>query len=265
MTRALPKASREPRESVSEATAARLSVYVRCLAELEGEGHEHISSQELARRFRLNSPQIRKDLAQFGEFGIRGVGYGIGALKQHLISILGLDQVRRVAIIGAGRLGSALADYGGFRSGGFRIVALFDNDRARIGSRSRAGVPVHDVRRMPELVAREGIEIAVIAVPASAASQVARLCWEAGLKAVLNFAPVRLDPPPDAFLKNVDLKINLETLSFYIARPVARAAKLKGETNAVQAEAAFPARPRRSRSQASPAGPRIPPPQADRG
>jgi redox-sensing transcriptional repressor len=215
---AVSRSGRDSRESVSEATAARLSVYVRCLATLEGEGIDHISSQELARRFHLNSAQIRKDLATFGEFGIRGVGYAIGALKRHLISILGLDRTRRVAIIGAGRLGSALADYGGFRSGGFRIVALFDNDRARIGSKSRAGVPVHDVRRLAEIVALEKIEIGVITVPASAASEVARKCWEAGLKAVLNFAPVRLDPPPDAFLKNVDLKINLETLSFYIAR-----------------------------------------------
>ena len=215
---ALSRSARDAREPVSEATAARLSVYVRCLATLEGEGLDHISSQELARRFHLNSAQIRKDLATFGEFGIRGVGYAIGALKRRLISILGLDRTRRVAIIGAGRLGSALADYGGFRSGGFRIVALFDNDRARIGSKSRAGVPVHDVRRLAEIVALEKIEIGVITVPASAASEVARMCWEAGLKAVLNFAPVRLDPPPDAYLKNVDLKINLETLSFYIAR-----------------------------------------------
>jgi len=265
MSRGLPRTPREPRDSVSEATAARLSVYVRCLAELEGEGREHISSQELARRFHLNSPQIRKDLATFGEFGIRGVGYDIGALKRHLISILGLDQVRRVAIVGAGRLGCALADYGGFRSGNFRIVALFDNDRARIGSRSRAGVPVHDVRRMADVVAREQIEIAVIAVPASAASEVARRCWEAGLKAVLNFAPVRLDPPPEAFLKNVDLKINLETLSFYIARPPVRPPKLKGETHAFQAEAAFPGRPRRPRPEARHAGSRLSPAEADRG
>lgn len=214
----LSRSARDARESVSEATATRLSVYLRCLATLEGEGKSHISSKELARRFHLNSAQIRKDLATFGEFGIRGVGYEIGGLKRHLVSIMGLDRTRRVAIVGAGRLGQALADYGGFRSGGFRIVALFDNDRARIGTRSRAGVPVHDVRRLPELVAREAIEIAVIAVPADAAAEVARQCWNAGLRAVLNFAPVRLDPPADAFLKNVDLKINLETLSFYIAR-----------------------------------------------
>jgi redox-sensing transcriptional repressor len=212
------KSQRDARESVSEATAARLSVYLRCLAELEAEATTNISSQELARRFRLNSAQIRKDLATFGEFGIRGVGYEIGSLKRHLISILGLDRTRKVAIIGAGRLGQALADYGGFRSGGFRITALFDNDRARVGSRTRSGVPVYDVRRLAEVVETEGIEIGVITVPAASAPEVARGCWQAGLKAVLNFAPVRLDAPPDAFLKNVDLKINLETLSFYIAR-----------------------------------------------
>ncbi len=217
-TPALSRPARDPRDSVSEATASRLSVYLRCVATLEDEGAPHVSSQELARRFRLNSAQIRKDLAMFGEFGIRGVGYEIGALKSHLISILGLDRTRRVAIIGAGRLGQALADYGGFRSGGFRIVALFDNSGERIGSKSRSGVPVHDVRLLSELVSREGIEIAVLTVPAAAAPEVSRQCWDAGLKAVLNFAPVRLDPPADAHLKNVDLKINLETLSFYLAR-----------------------------------------------
>jgi redox-sensing transcriptional repressor len=217
-TPALSRTARDARESVSEATAGRLSVYLRCLATLEAEGLTSISSRELARRFRLSSAQIRKDLATFGEFGIRGVGYEIGSLKRHLISILGLDRTRRVAIVGAGRLGQALADYGGFGSGGFRIVALFDTDRGRIGTRSRSGVPVYDVRRLPEVVSRERIEIAVITVPASAASETARRCWDAGLKAVLNFAPVRLDPPHDSFLKNVDLKINLETLSFYMAR-----------------------------------------------
>jgi len=218
MSRALPRNARDPRESVSEHTAARLSVYLRCLAALEAEGRTHTSSQDFARRFHLNSAQIRKDLATFGEFGIRGVGYEIAALKHQIVSILGLDRTRRVAIIGAGHLGQALADYGGFRSGGFSIAALFDNDPDRIGTRSRSGVPVHDVRRLSEIVARERVEIGVITVPASAAPEVIALCCGAGLKAILNFAPVRLDAPADVFLKNVDLKINLETLSFYIAR-----------------------------------------------
>jgi redox-sensing transcriptional repressor len=219
-TSAAARPARDPRETVSEATAGRLSVYLRCLAALESQGRTNISSRELARTFHLNSAQIRKDLATFGEFGIRGVGYEISTLKRHLLSILGLDRNRRVAIVGAGRLGQALADYGGFGTGGFRIVALFDNDRLRIGSRSRSGVPIHDVRRLAEIAARERVEIAVITVPAESAAAVARQCWDAGLRAVLNFAPVRLDAPADTYLKNVDLRINLETLSFYIAREI---------------------------------------------
>ena len=215
---AVTRAAREPRETVSEATASRLSIYLRCLATLEAEGRTHISSQDLARRFHLNSAQIRKDLAKFGEFGIRGVGYEIPALRRNLAGLMGLDRSRRVAIVGAGRLGQALADYGGFRSGGFEIVALFDSNRELVGSHSRSGVPIYDVRRLGELVARESIEIGVITVPADAAEEVAKRCWDAGLKAVLNFAPVRLDAPRDAHLKNVDLRINLETLSFYMAR-----------------------------------------------
>lgn len=217
MTRA-GRTGRDAREPVSEATAGRLSVYLRCLATLETEGRANVSSQELARRFHLSSAQIRRDLATFGEFGVRGVGYAIGALKRHLVSILGLDRTRRVAIVGAGRLGQALADYGGFGSGGFRIVALFDVDRTRIGSRSRSGVPIYDVSRLEEIFERDRVEIAVITVPAGSATEAAARCWRAGIRAVLNFAPVRLDPPSGAFLKSVDLRINLETLSFYLAR-----------------------------------------------
>ncbi len=205
------------RQGVSESTATRLSVYLRCVAQLESEGARHVSSEVLARRFDLNSAQIRKDLATFGEFGVRGVGYEVPALRRHLLSLLGLDQNRRVAIVGAGHLGQALADYGGFQSGAFRVVALFDKDPAKIGGKTRTGVPVHDVARLADLVARHAIEIGVITVPAEAAASVAERCFAAGLKAILNFAPARLNAPAGVRLKNVDLKINLETLSFYIA------------------------------------------------
>ncbi len=205
------------RGAVSESTATRLSVYLRCVALLETEGIAHVSSQALARRFDLNSAQIRKDLATFGEFGVRGVGYEVPVLLRHLRSILGLDQTRRVAIVGAGHLGQALADYRGFQSGGFEIAALFDNDPSKVGTKTRTGVLVHDVVRLSEVVSRRRIQIGMITVPASAASAVARRCVEAGLKAILNFAPARLNAPPGIRLKNVDLKINLETLSFYIA------------------------------------------------
>jgi len=204
------------RHSVSEFTATRLSVYVRCLGALEAEGIRHVSSKDFARRFDLNSAQIRKDLATFGEFGVRGVGYEVSELKKNLTSILGLDRTRRVAIVGAGHLGQALADYGGFRSGGFSIAALFDNDPEKIGTKTRSGVEVRDVADLARIVAREGIEISVITIPASAAAAVAQSCVAAGLRAILNFAPVRLNAPASVRLKNVDLKINLETLAFYV-------------------------------------------------
>ena len=213
----------DPR-SVSEFTATRLSIYVRCLAVLEAAGVRHVSSQDFASRFDLNSAQIRKDLATFGEFGVRGVGYEVSELQKHLTSILGLDRTRRVVIIGAGHLGQALADYGGFQSGGFAIAALFDNDAKKIGTRTRTGVAVRDIADLAGVVARESVEIGVISVPASAAASVARRCVAAGLKAILNFAPVRLNLPPQVRVKNVDLKINLETLAFYVPSPATKGA-----------------------------------------
>lgn len=212
------------RRSVSEFTATRLSIYVRCLAALEAEGVLHVSSGDFARRFDLNSAQIRKDLATFGEFGVRGVGYEVSRLKNHVRSILGLDRARRIAIVGAGHLGQALADYGGFRSDGFSIAALFDDDPAKIGTKTRTGVAVRDVADLAGVVAREGIEIGVLAVPASSAVSVAQRCFAAGLRAILNFAPVRLNPPAGVRVKNVDLRIHLETLAFSIpARPARKA------------------------------------------
>jgi redox-sensing transcriptional repressor len=184
----------------------------------------HVSSQLFARRFDLNSAQIRKDLATFGEFGVRGVGYEVSELQKHLTSILGLDRTRRVVIVGAGHLGQALADYGGFQSGGFAIAGLFDNDAGKIGARTRTGVEVRDIAELTAVVAREGVAIGVISVPASAAAAVARRCVAAGLKALLNFAPVRLNLPPGVRVKNVDLKIHLETLAFYIPSPATKGA-----------------------------------------
>ena len=206
------------RRSVSEFTAARLSFYARCLAAFESEGIRHATSRAIARECGGSPAQVRKDLATFGEFGVRGVGYEVGALKKHLTSILGLDRTRRVAIVGAGHLGQALAAYRGFRSGGFAIAGLFDNDPKKIGTRTRTGIRVEDVERLPGIVERERIRIGVIAVPASAAVPVARGCIDAGLRAILNFAPIRLSAPPGVLLKNVDLTINLETLSFYMPR-----------------------------------------------
>jgi redox-sensing transcriptional repressor len=204
-------------DQVSELTTNRLSVYLRCLTELETLGTRTVSSQALAEQFHLNAAQIRKDLAYFGEFGVRGVGYYVRDLKRHLRQILGLDRRLRVAIVGAGNLGLALADYPGFRQEGFEIVALFDTLREKVGQQSRSGVPIHDVSELRKFVRRDVVSIAVIAVPASSAQKVADIVTAAGIKAVLNFSPGTLNVPDDVKLKSVDLTVSLESLSFYLA------------------------------------------------
>ena len=210
-----PKDGLEP---VSELTTNRLSVYLRCLNALGADGVKTISSQALAEQFHLNAAQIRKDLANFGEFGVRGVGYYVKELRTHLRQILGVDRRIRVAIMGAGNLGLALADYGGFRDEGFEIAALFDSQREKIGQHSRGGVPILDVRTFRRTVKRERIAIAVIAVPAASAAAVLKEVVDAGIKAVLNFSPGTLKVPPDVKVKSVDLTVSLESLSFFLAQ-----------------------------------------------
>jgi redox-sensing transcriptional repressor len=205
-------------DQVSELTTNRLSVYLRCLSELEDAGVRTISSQSLAEQFHLNAAQIRKDLAYFGEFGVRGVGYYVRDLKRHLRQILGLDRKLRVAIMGAGNLGLALADYPGFRLEGFEITALFDTLKEKVGQESRSGVPIYDIHDLKKVAKREGIRIAVIAVPAPSAQHVLGLVVAAGIKAVLNFSPGTLQAPPDVKLKSVDLTVSLESLSFFLAQ-----------------------------------------------
>ena len=205
-------------EQVSELTTNRLSVYLRCLNTLEEAGVRTISSQALAEQFHLNAAQIRKDLAYFGEFGVRGVGYYVRDLKRHLRQILGLDRKLRVAIMGAGNLGLALADYAGFRQEGFEIAALFDTLREKVGQQSKSGVPILDIHELKKVAKRDGIKIAVIAVPAPAAQSVLNLVVAAGIKAVLNFSPGTLQIPPGVKLKGVDLTVSLESLSFFLAQ-----------------------------------------------
>ncbi|HEX7088090.1 MAG TPA: redox-sensing transcriptional repressor Rex [Vicinamibacterales bacterium] len=210
--------SRPLPEQVSELTTNRLSIYLRCLTELDAASVETISSQELAAQFKLNAAQIRKDLAYFGEFGVRGVGYYVKDLRRHLRQILGLDRKLKVAIMGAGNLGLALADYPGFRQEGFEIVALFDVLNEKVGHVSRGGVAIYDIRQLKKVVRAERISIAVIAVPASAAQQVVNQVTGAGIRAILNFSPGPLTVPPDVKLKSVDLTQSLESLSFFLAR-----------------------------------------------
>ena len=205
-------------DQVSELTTNRLSVYLRSLNELDAAGVQTISSQALAEHFHLNAAQIRKDLAYFGEFGVRGVGYYVKDLRRHLRQILGLDRCLRVVIMGAGNLGLALADYPGFRQEGFEIAALFDAANEKIGLESRGGVPIHDIKDLKRLAKRERLDIAVIAVPASHAQPVVDLVVTAGIKAILNFSPGALKVPEEVKLKSVDLTVSLESLSFYLAQ-----------------------------------------------
>jgi len=205
-------------EPVSELTTNRLSVYLRCLNTLDAAGVPTVSSQALAEQFHLNAAQIRKDLAYFGEFGVRGVGYYVKELRRDLQQILGLDRGVRLAIMGAGNLGLALADYPGFRAEGFEIAALFDTMRDKIGQYSRGGVPIFDTREFRRIVRRERISLAVIAVPADAAQTVVNIVVGAGVKAILNFSPGTLKVPPDVKLKSVDLTVSLESLSFFLAQ-----------------------------------------------
>jgi redox-sensing transcriptional repressor len=205
-------------EQISELTTNRLSVYLRCLNELEAAGVKTVSSQTLAQQFHLNAAQIRKDLAYFGEFGVRGVGYYVKDLKRHLRQILGLDRRVKVAILGAGNLGLALADYPGFRQEGFQIVALFDTLSNKVGQESRGGISIFDIKELRRIAAKEQIGIAVIAVPANSAQRVVDQVVAAGIKAILNFSPGTLSAPPDVKLKSVDLTVSLESLSFYLAQ-----------------------------------------------
>jgi redox-sensing transcriptional repressor len=198
-------------------TIRRLSVYTRCLLQLEEDNVKTISSQELAERFNLNSAQVRKDLAYFGEFGVRGIGYYVTGLKNELQRILGLDRTWPVVLVGFGNLGSALFHYKGFGTQGFKIAAIVDDDPAKV-AREVDAVPILASRDIAREMKTRGIQIAIVAVPSESAQTVADQLVAAGIRAILNFAPARIKVPRDVRLKNVDLSIELETLSFYLAK-----------------------------------------------
>jgi len=201
--------------AVSPLTLNRLSIYVRCLRLLRERGVERISSHEMAQRFHLSATQIRKDLACFGEFGIRGVGYDVPLLAERLSDLLGLNREHPVIIVGMGNLGSALARYLGFNHGCFRVVAGVDTDPQIIGRRV-GGLVVRPARDLRRLVRESGAGIALLTVPPEAAREHYEALVESGVRAVLNFAPVRLPARPRVKLKNVDLRSQLEELAFFL-------------------------------------------------
>ena len=202
---------------VPEKTVTRLSIYLRCLEELEASGVTTVSSKELAQRFGFNSAQVRKDLAYFGQFGVRGLGYYIAELKHNLERILGLKQDWEVALVGVGNLGSALIAYKGFQARGFRITLAFDSDPAKVGTAINE-VSIQDVAKMGAILRRKKVKIAVVAVPAGVAQAAADALVEAGVTAILNFAPAQLAVPQGVKVQNVDLSVLLKTLSYHTVR-----------------------------------------------
>ena len=198
---------------IAESTVRRLSLYLRFLEEFEEQGIETVSSEALAARGGTTSAQVRKDLSFFGSFGKRGLGYGVAELVRRLREILGLGRTYRVAMIGAGKIGSALVQYRGFRQRGFEVVAIFDADPGKVG-RSWNGLTVRDVKELEGELRTQAVDIAVIVTPAEAAQAVADKVVGLGVKAILNFAPIQLIVPDDVVVKTVNLALELETLSY---------------------------------------------------
>jgi redox-sensing transcriptional repressor len=198
---------------IADSTVRRLSIYLRFLEEFEERGLATVSSDELARRGGTTSAQVRKDLSFFGSFGKRGLGYSVPELTTALREILGLGKEWRVVIIGAGKIGAALAQYRGFRQRGFNIIAAYDNNPEKVGG-TLEGTEVRDMARLEQDVAREHPDIAVLAIPTEGAQAVLDRVVAAGIKAVLNFAPSQLHAPADVTVKTVNMAMELEGLSF---------------------------------------------------
>jgi redox-sensing transcriptional repressor len=201
---------------IAESTVRRLSLYLRFLEEFEEQGATTVSSEALASRGGTTSAQVRKDLSFFGSFGKRGLGYLVPELKTRLRDILGLDRRYRVVVVGAGKIGSALVQYGGFRARGFDLVAIYDNDPKKIG-REWNGLLVRSVAELESDLEREPADIAAVVTPAEAAQGMADRLVRCGITAILNFAPVQLSVPEPVAVKTVNLVLELEALSYVLA------------------------------------------------
>ena len=203
---------------IADSTVRRLSLYLRFLEEFEGQGIETVSSGALASRGGTTSAQVRKDLSFFGSFGKRGLGYSVPELVQALRQILGLTRHYRVALIGAGKIGSALVQNRGFRRRGFDFVAIFDRDPAKVGQ-PLDGVVVQDVAQLEAALGRTPADIAVLVTPPDVAQAVADRVVRLGIKSILNFAPLQLVVPADVTVKTVNLALELEALAYHLANP----------------------------------------------
>jgi redox-sensing transcriptional repressor len=206
-------AAADAKPKIAESTVRRLSLYLRFLQEAQAAGETTISSDELAQRGGTTSAQVRKDLSFFGSFGKRGLGYSVPELLRALEEILGLHRTWNVALVGAGKIGSALISYRNFQRRGFEIRAVFDADPEKIGRKWGTRTILSD-DDLEEVLRTEEIEMAIVAVPADAAQPVVDRIVRAGVRAILNFAPVRLRVPDEVALRNVDMVVEMEGLSF---------------------------------------------------
>ncbi|MCG6918662.1 MAG: redox-sensing transcriptional repressor Rex [Deltaproteobacteria bacterium] len=199
------------------ATINRLSIYLRNLDELIANDVEVISSERLAKQCGVNPAQIRKDLAYFGEFGVRGVGYRVKDLYSQIKEILGLNRPWNMALFGVGNLGSALIRHANFLKHGYRFVAAFDSDPEKIGKSLPNGLVIEHVDRFEELVKERNVEMGIIAVPPESAQSVANQLILAGINGILNFSPVQIQVPDCCRVENVDFSIKLDNLAYHIS------------------------------------------------
>ena len=199
---------------VPDIVVGRLPLYLRALAEMKSEGKEITSSQELGDRLGISSAQIRKDLSQFGEFGKQGTGYNIEFLIQQLKRILKIEHIWDVALVGVGSLGYAVANYGGFVDRGFRIVSIFDVDPEKIQTQVGEFV-VQDISDLQQDIRRKGIKVAMLAVPAEEAQAVTDELVEAGIQAILCYAPTSLNVPEDVKVQYIDPVLHLQRMTYY--------------------------------------------------
>ena len=200
---------------IPDIVIGRLPLYLRALSRLTLEGAKITSSHELGKRLGISSAQIRKDLSHFGEFGKQGTGYQVDYLTEQLRQILRVDKEWKVALVGVGDLGRALAHYNGFRDRGFRITMLFDNDPAKVGT-MLDGFQIYDDSRMKDLIRQHGITLAMIAVPAEAAQQVADELVAAGVRGLLNYAPINLSVPEGVKVQYIDPVVHLQRITYYV-------------------------------------------------
>ncbi|MDI3317686.1 MAG: redox-sensing transcriptional repressor Rex [Bacillota bacterium] len=199
---------------IPEVTVHRLPIYLRAVEAMRRQGVQTVSSQEIARVTGFSSEQIRKDLAYFGAFGVRGVGYETEHLAWAIASILGLTEPVPVALVGVGHLGSALVRHNATQPTPMRIRLLFDADPQKVGQEV-GGLPIRPVRTLPDALRKEGVDVAIVAVPPESAQAVTDLLVTGGVRAILNFAAVTVRVPPQVYVQNVDLNLALETLAYY--------------------------------------------------